>query len=102
MSAQTKDQFLLRLPDGMRDQLKADALINDRSMNAEIIARLSGTQANLRDKIAIAALPAIIAATSAGQHRSVAKDSDTHIAFAIARDAYFMADAMLAVRSEAS
>lgn len=53
MSAQTQDKFILRLPDGMRDQLKADALINERSMNAEIIARLSGTQANLRDQFAM-------------------------------------------------
>lgn len=34
------DQFPLRFPDGMRDQLKEAAKVNGRSMNAEIIARL--------------------------------------------------------------
>ena len=34
------DQFSLRFPDGMRDELKEAAKANGRSMNAEIIARL--------------------------------------------------------------
>ena len=34
------DQIKLRLPDGMRDELKEAAKANGRSMNAEIIARL--------------------------------------------------------------
>lgn len=34
------DQFALRLPDGMRDQIKTLADANGRSMNAEIVARL--------------------------------------------------------------
>lgn len=34
------DQFPLRLPDGMRDALKAAADENGRSMNAEIVVRL--------------------------------------------------------------
>lgn len=34
------DQFVVRLPDGMRDRLKAEAEANKRSMNAEIVARL--------------------------------------------------------------
>ena len=34
------DQIKLRLPDGMRDELKEAAKVNGRSMNAEIIARL--------------------------------------------------------------
>jgi len=36
------DQFPLRLPDGLRDAIKADAERNGRSMNAEIVARLEG------------------------------------------------------------
>lgn len=36
-----KDQYMLRLPDGMRDQIKAAAEANNRSMNAEIVARLT-------------------------------------------------------------
>lgn len=35
-----QDQFVLRLPDGMRDELKTVADQNGRSMNAEIIARI--------------------------------------------------------------
>lgn len=34
------DQYMLRLPDGMRERLKALAEGNKRSLNAEIIARL--------------------------------------------------------------
>ncbi|MDP4022950.1 Arc family DNA-binding protein [Methylobacterium sp. NEAU 140] len=37
------DQFMLRLPDGMRDRLKAEAEANNRSMNAEIVARLKSS-----------------------------------------------------------
>ncbi len=38
---------MVRFPDGMRDQLKAAAAANNRSMNAEIIARI---QASFDDK----------------------------------------------------
>jgi hypothetical protein len=31
------DKFMLRLPDGMRDKIKASAELNNRSMNAEIV-----------------------------------------------------------------
>lgn len=34
------DKFMLRLPDGMRDRIKAAAETNNRSMNAEIVATL--------------------------------------------------------------
>lgn len=37
---QFKDRYMLRLPDGMRDRIKAAAEANSRSMNAEIIAAL--------------------------------------------------------------
>lgn len=37
------DKFMLRLPSGMRDRLKALAESNKRSMNAEIVARLQTT-----------------------------------------------------------
>ena len=37
------DKFMLRLPDGMRDELKALAEANKRSMNAEIVARLEAS-----------------------------------------------------------
>ena len=38
--AQTDDKYVLRMPDGMRDRLKAEAEANGRSMNAEIVLRL--------------------------------------------------------------
>lgn len=34
------DKFMLRLPDGMRDQLRLLAEANNRSMNSEIVTRL--------------------------------------------------------------
>lgn len=38
-----KDQYMLRLPDGMRDRIKAAAAENNRSMNAEIVDALEAT-----------------------------------------------------------
>jgi plasmid stability protein len=40
---QTQDKFILRLPDGMRDRIKVAAENNNRSMNAEIVARLEAS-----------------------------------------------------------
>lgn len=37
------DKYLLRLPDGMREQISEAAKANKRSMNAEIIARLDAS-----------------------------------------------------------
>ncbi|WP_322997492.1 Arc family DNA-binding protein [Castellaniella sp.] len=37
------DKVIVRLPEGMRDRLKAAAADNNRSMNAEIVARLEGS-----------------------------------------------------------
>jgi predicted HicB family RNase H-like nuclease len=42
MTVQPNDKYVLRLPDGMRDQIKEEADRNGRSMNAEIIHRLNG------------------------------------------------------------
>lgn len=38
-----QDQFMLRLPDGLRDRVKAAADENKRSMNAEIVDRLENS-----------------------------------------------------------
>lgn len=35
-----KEQFMLRLPEGMRERIKEEAQINRRSMNAEIVVQL--------------------------------------------------------------
>ena len=37
------DKFIVRLPDGMRDRIKAAADTNGRTMNAEVVARLEST-----------------------------------------------------------
>jgi hypothetical protein len=37
------DKFLLRMPDGLRDRLAAAAKANNRSSNAEIVARLQAS-----------------------------------------------------------
>ena len=37
------DQYIVRFPDGMRERLKRAAAANNRSLNAEIIARLQFT-----------------------------------------------------------
>lgn len=44
--SQKLDQFLLRLPDGMRDKLGTAARANNRTMTAEIISRLENSFPN--------------------------------------------------------
>lgn len=39
------DKVLVRMPDGMRDRIKSEAKANNRTMNAEIVARLQQTLA---------------------------------------------------------
>ena len=39
--SELKDRFIIRLPDGMRDRIKAAADLAQRSMNAEILATLA-------------------------------------------------------------
>jgi hypothetical protein len=41
--SQTADKFIIRLPDGMRDQIAEAAKANNRTMNAEIVARLQAS-----------------------------------------------------------
>lgn len=43
------DQYIVRFPDGMRDRLKDIAAANNRSLNAEIIARLERSFAESAD-----------------------------------------------------
>lgn len=38
--SRSSDQFILRMPDGMRERIKASADANNRSMNAEAVAML--------------------------------------------------------------
>lgn len=44
--AHSRDQnkFIVRMPEGMRDRLKDEAARNNRSLNAEIVARLEASE----------------------------------------------------------
>lgn len=50
VTSRESDKFMLRLPDGMRDSLKAEAETNKRSMNAEIVARLEESLSRNEDE----------------------------------------------------
>lgn len=41
--SRTAEQFVVRFPDGMRDKIAEAAKANNRSMNAEIVARLQAS-----------------------------------------------------------
>ena len=41
--SRTAEQFVIRFPDGMRDKIAETAKANNRSMNAEIVARLQSS-----------------------------------------------------------
>lgn len=41
--SEMQDRFMVRLPDGMRDRIKAAAEAANRTMNGEIVARLEAT-----------------------------------------------------------
>lgn len=50
-SPQTSDKFILRLPDGMRSEIAAEAKANGRSMNAEIVARIEASKRQAQSAI---------------------------------------------------
>ena len=79
------DQFPVRMPEGMRAEIKAAAKANGRSMNSEILARLDGPQ-TLRDWFAGQAISGLIAA-------GFDKGETVRLAYATA-------DAMLAERAK--
>ncbi|WP_174511249.1 Arc family DNA-binding protein [Methylocella tundrae] len=61
------DQFVVRMPAGMRDRLKAAAKANGRSLNAEIVSRLQNELPSIAEALieasrAAARLEAAIAA----------------------------------------
>lgn len=85
-AAQEQDKYVVRLPEGMRDEIKAAAFKANRTMNAEIVARLATGGETLRDRFAMAALTGLIVA-GFDKEQSVA-------------NAYATADAMLAERQK--
>ncbi|RYE42618.1 MAG: Arc family DNA-binding protein [Hyphomicrobiales bacterium] len=46
---QAADKYIVRFPDGMREQIAATAKANNRTMNAEIVARLDQTFAPIAE-----------------------------------------------------
>lgn len=96
------DQVALRLPDGMRDRIKAEAEANNRSMNAEIVARLEASASiGLRDFLAAHALATLIGNKSCQKAAALdAYEMDNTIYDQVAWHAYRYADAMLAMRGD--
>lgn len=41
--SETQERFIIRLPEGMRDRIAESAKANNRSMNAEIVARIQNS-----------------------------------------------------------
>lgn len=107
-------RITLRMPFELGERIAAEATANNRSMNAEIVSRLTGAPAaatvGLRDQIAGQALVGLL---SAGRHGVYERDGDGALADRpqdleaeypdegwVAYLAYAMADAMLAERAK--
>lgn len=83
---------MLRLPDGLRGELKAAAEANGRSLNAEIVGRIQGTM-GVRDRFAAQALVGLIPFMGIPEDGpDELWDADT------AKRAYALADAMMEAR----
>jgi len=49
--SEEQDRFMVRLPNGMRDDLKRVSEANKRTMNAEIVARLEASLNSEEDRL---------------------------------------------------
>jgi hypothetical protein len=49
--SETKDRFMVRLPDGMREKIKAAADAANRTMNGEIVGRLEASFENAQQPL---------------------------------------------------
>lgn len=75
---QGADQFMLRLPPGMRDRIRVEAEANGRSMNAEVVATLAEAYPELGDPLtAILAQLKDLARQARDGTISLAKESDS-------------------------
>lgn len=95
MTIQDQDKFIVRLPDGMRDEISAAAKLNRRSMNAEIVHRLISFigDDDLRSRYAGQALQGLLASPLDPPAATV----EEHAAH-YAKVSYIYADAMLVAR----
>lgn len=89
-----QDQFVVRFPEGMRDEIASAAKAAGRSMNAEIVSRIAGEAATLRDKLAGQALIGF----GTWMPRGYTNVSGADALKARAELAYSQADAMIAAR----
>lgn len=79
--ARDQDKFMLRLPDGMRDRIKAGAETNECSMNAEIVSRLDQSFSAQQEKavriVAAAILHgAVISLPAPARHHTILQSMD--------------------------
>lgn len=99
MTEQTQDKYILRLPDGMRAEIKAAAERNKRSMNAELLARLASAMdpdaLALLDQFAMRVLPTVV-----GLQGMPVGEPDELWNEAIAKQTYALAAALLEERTE--
>lgn len=99
---QDSDKYMLRLPDGMREEIKAAATANRRSMNAEIIARMTANdpeRQTLRDWFAGQALAAVIGNNELLNQISDLNPGGNMVAL-VSQHAYAFADAALVARAK--
>jgi hypothetical protein len=60
MQVRDADKYVVRFPEGMRDQIKELARVNRRSMNAEIIVALEARVQAAGEEIGVATPAALI------------------------------------------
>lgn len=96
-----QDKFMVRLPDGMREKISADAKAKGRSMNAEIVARIanSAPEKTLRDEVAISIANGLFSSPRVViSLERKAKAKGVKVSVCAAEFSYKMADAMLRAR----
>ena len=110
VASRGSDQFPVRMPDGLRDRIKASAANEHRSMNSAIIAALEAAfpaeaaslapRMELRDWFAGQALMGMTASPELMQLVTSKADGGEGVPFErLGRSAYKLADAMLAART---
>lgn len=94
---QDDPQFKLRVPRDLLMSIAEAASANNRSTNAEIVARLEASGKTLRDEFAMAAMSGLLS------DATVTRDDDETIGqfyASVCSSAYEVADAMLAARQK--
>lgn len=74
-NSRTADKFVVRLPDGMREQIADIAKVHHRSMNSEIIARL---ETSLAEESQAAAIQVDASSLTAGEKQLIKAFRNMH------------------------